>query len=85
MIFTDFPTGRGYQLCALLKSVNIRAILRYSGKCKHSSALPNVRYNCVVLFWSQLHWLFRYTAKYIFLHEKKILIDSHVKNSGRNC
>ena len=75
----DFLTGSGSQPCALLKCVNISVIPRY--KFKHSSSLPNIRYNCAVLFWSQLHWLFRYASKYIFLHEKKILIDPHVKIS----
>ena len=37
---------------------NIRAILRYSGKIQHSSALPNIKYNCVVLIFSQLYVLF---------------------------
>ena len=50
-------------------------------KFKCSSALPNIKDNCEVLFWSQLHWLFRYAAKYIFQYEK---IDFHVKISGRN-
>ena len=29
-------------------------------KFQHSSALPNIRYNCVVLLLSQLYWLFIY-------------------------
>ena len=31
-----------------------------------SSALPNIKYTCAVLFWSQLYWLFSYASKYIF-------------------
>ena len=31
-----------------------------------------------------MHWLFRYASKYIFLNEKKFLIDSNVKILGRN-
>ena len=53
-------------------------------KIKCSSAFLNMKDNYAVLFWSTLHWLFRYASKYTFLHEKKILIDSHVKISGRN-
>ena len=29
-------------------------------KFQCSSALPNIKYNCVVLFLSQLYWLFIY-------------------------
>ena len=43
--------------CALLESVNITAILRYDGKIQCSSALPIVKYNCIVLFLSQLYYL----------------------------
>ena len=56
----------------------------YWKKFKRSSVLPNTKDNCAVLFWTQLHWLFRYASKYIFLYGKKILIESHVKISGRN-
>ena len=35
-------------------------------KFQRSSALPNIKYNCVVLFWSQLYWVFIYDSKYIF-------------------
>ena len=27
-------------------------------KFQRSSALPNIKYNCAVLFWSQLYWVF---------------------------
>ena len=46
--------------------MNIRAILWCNGKIQHSSALRNTKYNCVVLFLSQLHWLFIYASKCIF-------------------
>ena len=29
-------------------------------KFQRSSALPNIKYNCAVLFWSQLYWRFIY-------------------------
>ena len=32
LIFTDFQTGSGSQPCAMLKSVNIRAIPKQTGK-----------------------------------------------------
>ena len=35
-------------------------------KFQHSLALPNIKYNCAVLFWSQLYWVFIYDSKYIF-------------------
>ena len=35
-------------------------------KFQCSSALPNIKYNYVVLFWSQLYWVFIYDSKYIF-------------------
>ena len=38
-----------------------------------SSALPNIKYNCVILFWSQLYWVFIYDSKY------SILIDTNTK------
>ena len=49
-------------------------------KFQCSFALPNIKYNCAVSFWSQLHWLCIYASKYIFLHKKKILIDTHTKS-----
>ena len=43
-----------------------------------------MKYNCAVLFWSQLYWLFIYASKYIFPY-KKILIDAHrVPKFNRN-
>ena len=41
-----------------------------------SSALPNIKYNCVVLFLSQLYILFIYASKYF-------LIDHHYKRYVR--
>ena len=35
-------------------------------KFQCSLALPNIKYNCVVLFLSQLYWLLIYALKYIF-------------------
>ena len=35
-------------------------------KFQRSLALPNIKYNFVVLFLSQLYWLFIYASKYIF-------------------
>ena len=35
-------------------------------KFQRSSALPSMKYNCVVLFLGQLYWLFIYASKYIF-------------------
>ena len=35
-------------------------------KIQRSLVLPNIKYNCVVLFLSQLYWLFIYASKYIF-------------------
>ena len=45
---------------------------------QYSLALPNIKYNCAVLFWSHLYWLFIYASKYIFSY-KKILVDTHTK------
>ena len=47
-------------------------------KLQHSLALPNIKYNCAILFWSQLYWLFIYASKYNFFY-KKFLIDTHTK------
>ena len=35
-------------------------------KFQCSSDLPNIKYNCALLFWSQLYWVFIYDLKYIF-------------------
>ena len=40
---------------------------------QHSSALLNIKYNCVVLFLSQLYLLLIYASKYF-------LIDHHCKS-----
>ena len=48
-------------------------------KFQCSLVLPNIKYNCAVSFWSQLHWLFIYASKYIFPHKKIFLIDTHTK------
>ena len=39
---------------------------------KCSSAVPNVKYNCAILFWKELYWVFIYASKYF-------LIDHHCK------
>ena len=36
-------------------------------KFQRSLALPNIKYNCAVLLWSQLYWVFIYDSKYIFI------------------
>ena len=43
---------------------------------QHSSALPSIKHNCVVLFLSQLYILFIYVSKYF-------LIDHHYKRYVR--
>ena len=43
---------------------------------QHSSAHPNIKYNCVVLFLNQLYRLFIYASKYF-------LIDHHYKSYVR--
>ena len=35
-------------------------------KFQHRSALPNIKYNCALLFWSHLYWVFIYVYKYFF-------------------
>ena len=35
-------------------------------KFQCSSDLPNIKYNCALLFWSKLYWVFIYDLKYIF-------------------
>ena len=52
-----FPIGSGSQPCALLEICPSLSILE---KFQHSSALPNIKYNCALLFWSQLYWVFIY-------------------------
>ena len=55
LIFTDFPTGSGFQPSAVLE------ICKYQRqKFQCSSDLPCAKYNCVrvVLFLRQMYWLF---------------------------
>ena len=56
-----------------------KASLSKLEKFQHSLTLPNVKYNCAVLFWDQLYWLFIYASKYIFPYKKQFLIDTHTK------
>ena len=35
-------------------------------KWQRSVHLPNIKYNCAVLFWSQLYWIFLHDSKHIF-------------------
>ena len=35
-------------------------------KWERSMHLPNIKYNCAVLFWSQLYWIFLHDSKHIF-------------------
>ena len=55
--------GFNHVLC--WKSVNIRGILSKQEKFKLSSALLNIKYNYVVLFWNQLYWVLIHDSKYI--------------------
>ena len=56
-------------------------------KFQHSSDLPDIKYNCVLLFLNQLYWVFIYDSKHIFSQipmlkcEQKLLILSFL---GRN-
>ena len=57
----------------------LEASLDILEKSQCSLALPNIKYDCAVLFWTQLYWLFIYASKYVFPHKKKIVIDTHTK------
>ena len=35
-------------------------------KFQRSSALPNIKYNCAILFLCEMYWSFVYASKYIF-------------------
>ena len=61
------------------KSVNISGIPKTTGKFQHRLALPNIKYNCAVLFLRQVNYLFNYAPKTKNSTEKKILIDFNVK------
>ena len=60
------------------KFVNIRAILRYSGKCPCRSALINVKYNCAVDLLFLFIWLVVYECFQIYF-----LLAIHCKTSIR--
>ena len=75
-----FPTLHMVETHFLLENLWISwASLGILEKFQCSSVLPNVKYNCAVLFWSQFYWLFIYASKYIFLYKKNFLIDTHTK------
>ena len=72
LIFTDF------QHCTWLRFTSHWKICEYLEpslgileKFQHNLALSlsNIKYNCAVLFWSQLYWLSIYASKYIFSYE----------------
>ena len=51
-------------------------------KWQCSAHLPNIKYNCALLFWSHLYWIFLHDSKHIFPQtpilkfEQKLLILS---------
>ena len=85
LIFTNFPTGRGSQPCALLKSVDIQShpqVFWENSNIVLLSLIEDIilRYyfgvNCIG-YLDMLQNIF-------LLHEKNFLIDSNVKISSRN-
>ena len=48
-----------------MQSCKIRGLLE---KFQHSSNLPDIKYNCVVLFLRQKFWFLICAAEYIFSH-----------------
>ena len=66
LIFTDFPTGSGSQPCAVFGNLRIpNSFLSKLEKFQHIFPVPNIKYSCVVLYWSHLYLLFIYALKYI--------------------
>ena len=69
-------------MCTVGNLLISEASLSKLEKLQCSSALLNTKYNCAVLFWSQLYWVFIYNSKYIFSYtiilkcEQKLLILS---------
>ena len=55
------------------------ATLRQLETFQCRSALPNIKYNCAVLFLRQVYYLFNYAPETKNSTEKKILIDFNVK------
>ena len=62
-----FPTLHMVESHFLLENPSIsESSLGILEKFPCSSGLPIIKYNCVVLFFRQMFWLFIYAAKYIF-------------------
>ena len=68
LIFTDFQTGSASWSCALLEICYCQGLsLSKLEKFKLISALPNIKFNYVVLFWDKcIGYLNIYASKYIF-------------------
>ena len=70
-----FPTLHMVEIYFLLENLWISVpSLGILENLQCSSAVPNIKYNCVVLFLSQLCWLYIYASKYI-----SIITDTHTK------
>ena len=62
-----FPTVHMVETHFLLENLWIsEPSLGILEKFQGSLTLPNIKYACVVLFWSQLYWVFMYDSEYIF-------------------
>ena len=70
-IFMDFS-----QCMWLLENHQISEPSGIVENFKHSSAVPNVKYNCAILFWKELYCLFINSSQFF-------LIDHHCKTFHR--
>ena len=62
-----FPTLHMAETHFLLENPSIsESSLSILEKFPRSLGLPILKYNCIVLFFRQMFWLFIYAAKYIF-------------------
>ena len=56
LITTYFPTHSESLPCALLEIYKYQGILKSRSqfeKFRHNAAVPNIKYNCAVLFWGK--------------------------------
>ena len=67
-MFKDIPTGSGFNHILWISETSLDKLEKF----QLSLALPNLKYNCAVLFLKEMYLLFIYASKYF-------IIDHHYK------
>ena len=83
ILMAEFPV-RIFWSFFTFQFFNMLTTLKFE-KWQCSAHLPNIKYNCGVLFWSQLYWIFLHDSKHIFSTNTKILAEiTNLVILGRN-